>query len=393
VAKNALADLAAMVSTNVGTSPSAGMSVGGVSVSNSSIETVSSKVVKEKESKNSSVLNTKEDKFAALKAVEKALNKQFDTTLSIVRLGDRVGIDVPSISTELPTLDYNVLGCGGIPRGRIIEVLGPESSGKTTLALHLIAMEQKNTENLCAIVDAEHAIDVNYAAKLGVNVDELLISQPSSGEEALEIVEALIDSSAVSLIVVDSVAALTPRAELDGEMGQANMGLQARLMSQACRKLVGKAAMRGVTVLFINQIRMKIAVMYGSPETTTGGVALKFYASVRLDVRRKDVIGPKEQPIGHVLKIKAIKNKCGCPMRETLVNLLYESGIDTFGDFVNYAVSLGAIHQSGAWYDFKGERLGQGLTNTAECVRLNKELQTAIKDDVARIRAAQKEGK
>jgi recombination protein RecA len=293
VAKNALADLAAMVSTNVGTSPSAGMSVGGVSVSNSSIETVSSKVVKEKESKNSSVLNTKEDKFAALKAVEKALNKQFDTTLSIVRLGDRVGIDVPSISTELPTLDYNVLGCGGIPRGRIIEVLGPESSGKTTLALHLIAMEQKNTENLCAIVDAEHAIDVNYAAKLGVNVDELLISQPSSGEEALEIVEALIDSSAVSLIVVDSVAALTPRAELDGEMGQANMGLQARLMSQACRKLVGKAAMRGVTVLFINQIRMKIAVMYGSPETTTGGVALKFYASVRLDVRVKTLSDPR----------------------------------------------------------------------------------------------------
>jgi recombination protein RecA len=393
VAKNALADLAAMVSTNVGTSPNADMSVGGVSVSNSSIETVSPKVGKEKESKNSSVLNTKEEKFAALKAVEKALNKQFDTTGSLVRLGDKVGMVLPSTPTGLPTLDDYVLSCGGIPRGRIVEVYGPESSGKTTLALHIIACEQRDTDNLCAFVDAEHALDPTYAETLGVNVDELLVSQPDSGEDALETVEALVESRAVSVIVVDSVAALVPRAELDGEMGDSNMGLQARLMSQAMRKLIGKAAVNGVTVIFINQLRDKIGVMFGSPETTTGGKALKFYASIRLDVRRKEAIGPKEKPIGHVIKIKAVKNKVGPPFRETTVNLMYGSGIDTFADFVGNAVALGAIHQSGAWYDFKGERLGQGLTNTAECVRLNKELQAAIKDEVAKIRAAQKEGK
>jgi recombination protein RecA len=322
---------------------------------------------------------SKEDKFATLRAVEKALNKQFDTTMSIVRLGDRVGVPIPSISTGLPSLDYDVLGCGGIPRGRIIEVYGVESGGKTTLCLHIIAQEQNNTQNVCALVDAEHAFDPSYAALLGVNVDELIVSQTSSGEDALETVEALIDSDCVSLIVVDSVAALVPRAELDGEMGEAVMGLQARLMSQACRKLVGKASLKKVTVIFINQLREKIGVMYGSPEVTTGGKALKFYASVRLDVRRREVIGPKDQPLGHQLKIKAAKNKCGVPFHETFVNLLYGSGIDTFSDSVSYAVKLGVIEQKGAWFYMGGKNIAQGLTNLVECVKLSPELQEEIK--------------
>ena len=317
---------------------------------------------------------TKADKFDMLKAVAKTLDKQFSTTFSIVRLGSKVGVPIPSIQTNLPTLDYDVLQCGGIPRGRLVEIYGPESSGKTTLCLHIIAQEQKNTDNLVAIVDAEHAIDVSYAAKLGVNVDELLISQPNSGEEALETVEALVDSKTVSLIIVDSVAALVPRAELDGEMGDSHMGLQARLMSQACRKLVAKAAVNQVTIIFINQLREKIGIMFGSPETTTGGKALKFYASVRLDVRRRKIIGEKESPIGHQIEIKAVKNKCGSPMKSTLISLLYDSGIDTFADFIQYAVSAKSIEQSGAWYSFKGERIGHGLDNVTENLRSNPQL-------------------
>jgi recombination protein RecA len=347
--------------------------------------------IQEKKDTKSKVLETKEDKFAALKAVEKALNKQLDTTNSIVRLGSKVGKPVPSIATNLPTLDYGVIGSGGMPRGRIIEIFGPESSGKTTLCLHIIAQEQKNTNNLCAIVDAEHAIDVSYASKLGVNVDELLISQPSSGEDALETVEALIDSCAVSLIVVDSVAALVPRAELDGEMGDASMGLQARLMSQACRKLIGKASANQVTVIFINQLREKIGVIFGSPETTTGGKALKFYASLRLDVRRKDVIGPKESPTGHTLKVKAVKNKMGVPMKETFINLMYEDGIDTLSDFLSYAVTIGALKQSGPWVKFKEKNIGQGLTNAVNELRVNSGLFSEVKSEVERLRKEQNE--
>jgi recombination protein RecA len=337
-------------------------------------------------------LQSKEDKFAALKLVEKSLNKQLDTTMSIVRLGDRVGIPIPSISTDLPSLDYEVLGCGGIPRGRLIEIYGPESSGKTTLALHIIACEQRNTNNLCAIVDAEHALDPTYAASLGVNVDELLISQPDSGEAALETVEALIDSQAVSVIVVDSVAALVPRAELDGEMGDAVMGVQARLMSQACRKLIGKASTNGVTVIFINQLRDRIGIMFGSPETTTGGKALKFYASIRLDVRRKDVIGEKDNPIGHVIKIKAAKNKCGSPMRETFVRLVYGQGIDTWTDFVDYAAKVGVLDKSekGGYYSFNGEKVAQGLTNVIEAVKLDSTLKASIQTRLTEIRKEQK---
>lgn len=321
---------------------------------------------------------SKKDKFKMLEQVAKDLDKQFDTTLSIVRLGSKVGVQIPSIPTNIPSLDNEVIGCGGIPRGRIVEIYGPESSGKTTICLHIVACEQQNTDNICAYVDAEHAIDVTYAASLGVNVKELLISQPDSGEQALETVEALIDSKAVSLIIVDSVAALVPQAELDGEMGDSHMGLQARLMSQACRKLRGKAAANGITVIFINQIREKIGVLFGSPETTTGGRALKFFASLRLDVRRKDVIGDKERPDGHILKIKAVKNKVGAPMRETFVDLVYGKGLDTWKDLIDYGVTLGVIEKSGAWYSFNGERLGQGLTNAGESVRLSPEWKKEI---------------
>jgi recombination protein RecA len=315
------------------------------------------------------VLGTKEDKFKVLKELNKKLNKQFEVNVSLTRMGEKVGIRLPSISTNLPSLDEGVLQCGGIPIGRIIEIFGPESAGKTTLALHIISCEQAATSNLCAFIDAEHSLDPTYAASLGVNVGELIVSQPDSGEQALETVEELIDSRAVSVIVIDSVAALVPQAELDGEMGDANMGLQARLLSQAMRKLRGKANMNGVSLIFINQIRDKIGVMFGSPETTTGGKALKFYASIRLDVRRKDPIGPKEQPVGHTLKVKCVKNKCGAPMRETFINLLYGKGIDTFADTVSYGVTCGAIEQSGAWYSFKGERIAYGLENTIEKLR------------------------
>ena len=334
---------------------------------------------KPKENKVTKELTSKVDKFAALKAVERQLDKQFGTTLSITRLGDKVGIRVPSICTNLPSLDEGVIQSGGIPRGRLVEIYGPESSGKTTLCLHIIACEQKNNpESICAIVDAEHALDPTYASFLGVNVDELIVAQPSSGEECLETVEALVDSKTVSLIVVDSVAALVPRAELEGEMGDAHMGLQARLLSQACRKLTAKAAKNGVTIIFINQLRLKIGVVFGNPEVTTGGNALKFYASLRLDVRRKEPIGPKDNPIGHSLKIKAAKNKVGSPMRDCTINLLYDKGIDTFSDTIAYAVKIGVIEQSGAWYSFNGNRIAYGLDNVTDALRNDQKLFSEI---------------
>ncbi len=325
---------------------------------------------------------TKKDKFDILNDLNKQLNKKFDVKVSLVRLGDKVGVKVPSISTNLPSLDEEVIQCGGIPRGRIVEIFGPESAGKTTIALHIIACEQNNTDNLCAFVDAEHSLDPTYASTLGVNVDELVVSQPDSGEQALETVEELIDSGSVSLIVIDSVAALVPQAELDGEMGDSNMGLQARLLSQAMRKLRGKANIKGVTLIFINQIREKIGVMFGSPETTTGGRALKFFASLRLDVRRKDAIGAKEQPIGHTLKVKAVKNKLGAPMRETFITLLYGTGIDIFSDTIAYAVKIGVIEQTGAWYSYQGERIAYGLENTIEKLRTELELYEKIQQSI-----------
>ena len=338
-------------------------------------------VKKEKEKKETENPLTKKDKFVILAELNKTLNAQFKVDVSLTRLGQKVNVAIPCISTNLPSLDDDVLQCGGIPRGRIIEIYGPESSGKTTLALHIVACEQSATENLVAFVDAEHALDVTYAKKLGVNADELLISQPDSGEQALETVDQLIDSGAVSVIVIDSVAALVPQAELDGEMGDSNMGLQARLLSQAMRKLRGKAHLKGVTLIFINQIRDKIGVLFGSPEVTTGGRALKFFATVRIDVRRKEIIGEKERPIGHTMQIKAVKNKVGSPMRLAMIDLIYGVGFDTGADLVNNGVKYGVVEKSGVWYSFQGERIGQGLTNAGNTVRLNPELFKKILDE------------
>lgn len=335
------------------------------------------------------VITTKPDKFEILKHVAENLNKQFETTNTLQVLGKRVGQPFPSISTGLLSLDLVVFGCGGVPRGRIIEVFGPESSGKTTITLQIIAEEQKATENLVAFIDAEHALDVNYAKKLGVNIDELIISQPDSGEQALETAIALVESKAVSLIVIDSVAALVPQAELDGEMGDSHMGLQARLMSQAMRKLRGICAINGVTVIFINQIREKVGVIYGSPEVTTGGRALKFYSSVRLDVRRKSgeagLIGTKENPLGHVMRIKGVKNKMAVPFHEADIDLVYGVGVDKKSDFIRYAESIGVIEKAGAWYKYQGENIGQGLTNAASNVSLNPELAAKIKADIEEV--------
>ena len=296
-------------------------------------------------------------KWEAIRAVEKTLNKQFDTEKSIVRLGDKVGIPWPSIATGIMSFDKDVSGIGGIPRGRIVEIYGPESSGKTTLALHICAQEQKN-DAIVSFIDVEHALDPGYCAKLGVDVDNLLVSQPDAGEEALDTAIALVESKAVSLIVIDSVSALVPRAELEGDMGESHMGSSGRMMSQAMRKLRGICAINNVTIIFINQIREKIGVMFGSPETTSGGRALKFYSSIRLDVRR---VGGDDGKImeggnlvGHKLRIKAVKNKMGVPARECITELRYGKGFDLNSDIVDYAFSIGAIHKSGGWYKFEG---------------------------------------
>jgi len=301
-----------------------------------------------------------QDKWKIIEGVEKSLNKQFETEKSLVRLGDKVGIPWPSIATGIISFDRDVSGIGGIPRGRIIEIYGPESSGKTTLALHICAQEQKNG-NIVALIDAEHSIDPSYCNSLGVDVDNLLISQPDSGEDALDTAVALVESKAVSLIVIDSVSALVPRAELDGDMGESHMGLQARLLSQSMRKLRGICSINNVTIIFINQIREKIGVMFGSPETTSGGRALRFYASLRLDVRRvggdPGKIILNNELIGHVLKIKAVKNKMAVPFRETNCDLIYGKGFDTTNNTLDYALNHGIIHRSGGWIKFEGESL------------------------------------
>jgi len=324
---------------------------------------------------------TNADKLLALKGVEERLNKQFDTKNSLIRLGSRVGIKMPHIITGITSFDEEVLGVGGVPRGRVVEIYGPESSGKTTLVLEIIAAAQRNGE-LAAFVDAEHALDPNYASQLGVDVDNLYVSQPDYGEQALEAVIALVESRAVTIVAVDSVAALVPKAELDGEMGDSHMGLQARLMSQAMRKLVGICAVNEVTVIFINQLREKIGVVFGNPETTTGGRALKFYSSVRLDVRRdaNGNIKDGDKIIGHRLKIKAAKNKVATPFRETVVNLIYGQGIDRKADLITYGESLGVVEKSGAWYNYKGERLGNGLEKAKTSI--TPDLAAAISADI-----------
>jgi recombination protein RecA len=311
--------------------------------------------------------------FDREKAIELAIGsieKQFGKG-SIMRLGEgeNVAGDIATISTGSIGLDV-ALGVGGVPRGRVIEIYGPESSGKTTLALHVVAEAQK-TGGIAAFVDAEHALDTTYARKLGVRTDDLLISQPDTGEQALEIAEMLVRSNAIDVLVIDSVAALVPRAEIEGEMGDQHMGLQARLMSQALRKLTGVIAKSRTCVIFINQIRMKIGVMFGNPETTTGGNALKFYATVRLDIRRTGAIKDGEKVLGSRTRVKVVKNKLAPPFREHEFDLLYGEGISKAGDLLDLATDLGIIDKSGAWYSYQGERIGQGRDAARDFLKAN----------------------
>jgi recombination protein RecA len=312
---------------------------------------------------------------AALANIEKKFGKG-----SIMRLGEREVSDIPAISTTSLSLDAAV-GVGGVPRGRIVEIYGPESSGKTTLALHIVAEAQK-AGGVAAYIDAEHAMDADYAGKLGVDVDQLLISQPDSGEQALEIAEALVRSNGVDVIVVDSVAALVPRAELDGEMGDSLPGLQARLMSQALRKLTAIVAQSNTCFIFINQIREKIGVMFGNPETTTGGRALKFYSSLRLDIRRIGAIKDGDRVVGNRTKVKVAKNKVAPPFRECEFDIMYGEGISREGDLLDLAVAQRAVEKSGAWFSYKGERLGQGRENAKTALRENPEVLRRIERDV-----------
>ncbi|MGA9584718.1 MAG: recombinase RecA [Terracidiphilus sp.] len=309
------------------------------------------------------------------KAVELALSqieKQFGKG-SIVRLGSREAlVPISVISTGSISFDA-ALGVGGVPRGRVIEVFGPESSGKTTITLQIIAEAQRNG-GLAAFVDAEHALDPMYAKKLGVDVDNLLVSQPDSGEQALEITEALVRSGAIDVLVVDSVAALVPKAELDGEMGDSHMGLQARLMSQALRKLTGTVSKSRTSLIFINQIREKIGVMFGNPETTTGGRALKFYSSVRVDIRRIAAIKEGDVVTGNRTKVKIVKNKVAAPFREAEFDILYGEGISREGDVLDLAVANNIVEKSGAWYSYSGERIGQGRENTRNFLKENKDI-------------------
>ena len=312
---------------------------------------------------------------AALSNIEKKFGKG-----SIMRLGEREVSDIPAISTTSISLDVAV-GIGGVPRGRIIEIYGPESSGKTTLALHIVAEAQK-AGGVAAYIDAEHAMDADYAGKLGVDIDQLLISQPDSGEQALEIAEALVRSNGIDVIVIDSVAALVPRAELDGEMGDSLPGLQARLMSQALRKLTAIVSQSNTCFIFINQIREKIGVMFGNPETTTGGRALKFYASMRLDIRRIGAIKDGDRVVGNRTRVKVAKNKVAPPFRECEFDIMYGEGISRQGDVLDLAAAQGVIDKSGAWFSYKGDRLGQGRENAKQSLKENPELLKRIEREV-----------
>ncbi|HOU78750.1 MAG TPA: recombinase RecA [Syntrophales bacterium] len=330
------------------------------------------------------------------KAVDLAISqieRQFGKG-AIMKLGGSEKIDVPVIPTGALSLDI-ALGVGGVPRGRIIEIYGPESGGKTTLALHIVAEAQKRN-GLAAFIDAEHALDVGYARKIGVNTDELLIAQPDTGEQALEIAETLVRSGALDVLVVDSVAALVPRAELEGEMGDAQMGLQARLMSQALRKLTGSISKSRTTVVFINQLRMKIGVFFGSPETTTGGNALKFYASMRLDIRKVTSLKQGQDVIGMRTRVKVVKNKVAPPFRETEFDIIFGEGISREGDLLDLAAENAVIEKSGAWYSYKGERLGQGRDNTRTFLKEHpevlREIEAAVREKFGLKAAAEAEG-
>ena len=309
---------------------------------------------------------------AALSQIERAFGKG-----SIMRLGKNPqSIEIETISTGSLGLDI-ALGVGGLPKGRVIEVYGPESSGKTTLALHTIAEAQKKG-GICAFVDAEHALDPVYARKLGVNVDDLLISQPDTGEQALEITDTLVRSGAIDVLVVDSVAALTPRAEIEGEMGDVQPGLQARLMSQALRKLTASISRSNCMVIFINQIRMKIGVMYGSPETTTGGKALKFYASVRLDIRRISTLKERDEATGNQVRVKVVKNKVAPPFKQVEFDIMFGEGISKVGELIDLGVKAGMVEKSGAWFSFDSQRLGQGRENAKSFLKANPDMAAKI---------------
>ncbi len=313
---------------------------------------------------------------AALSQIERAFGKG-----SIMRLGQReIAVEAEAVSTGSLGLDI-ALGIGGLPRGRVIEIYGPESSGKTTLALHVIA-EAQRTGGTCAFIDAEHALDPSYAKKLGVNIDEVLISQPDAGEQALEIADTLVRSGAIDVLVVDSVAALVPRAELEGEMGDTHVGLQARLMSQALRKLTGSISRSRCMVIFINQIRMKIGVMFGNPETTTGGNALKFYASVRLDIRRIGSIKDKETVVGNQTRVKVVKNKVAPPFRVVEFDIMYGDGISKVGELVDLGVAASVVEKSGAWFSYNGQRIGQGRENAKAFLKENQQIANEIEQKI-----------
>jgi len=327
-------------------------------------------------------LDDLKERTKALDIAVGQIEKQFGKG-SIMRLGQRGAIaPMEVISTGAISIDY-ALGIGGLPRGRVIEIFGPESSGKTTLALQVIAEAQK-TGGMAAFVDAEHALDAQYAQKLGVDLENLLVSQPDHGEQALEITEVLIRSNSVDVVVVDSVAALVPKAEIDGEMGEAQMGLQARLMSQALRKLTGVVSKSKTTLIFINQLREKIGVMFGNPETTTGGRALKFYASVRIDIRRIASIKDGDQIIGGRTRVKVVKNKVAPPFREAEFDVMYGEGISREGDLIDLAVEKRIVEKSGAWFAYAGERLGQGRENAKQFLKENPDIRRTIEDRVRR---------
>ena len=320
------------------------------------------------------------DKQKALESALAQIERQFGKG-SIMRLGqDNPVMDVEATSSGSLGLDI-ALGIGGLPKGRIIEIYGPESSGKTTLTLHVVAEEQKKG-GICAFVDAEHALDPQYAKKLGVNLDDLLISQPDTGEQALEIVDTLVRSGAVSLIVIDSVAALVPKSEIEGEMGDMQMGSQARLMSQAMRKLTGSIGKSNCMEVFINQIRMKIGVMFGSPETTTGGNALKFYASVRLDIRRIGSIKDRDEVTGNTTRVKVVKNKVAPPFKEVEFDIMYGEGISKTGELVDLGVKAGVVEKSGSWYSYGDERIGQGRENAKAFLKANPAMAATIEDKI-----------
>jgi recombination protein RecA len=329
------------------------------------------------------------DKAKALEAALAQIDRAFGKG-SVMKLGSREAMEVEAISSGSLGLDI-ALGIGGLPRGRVVEIYGPESSGKTTLALHVIAEAQK-AGGTAAFVDAEHALDPAYAKKLGVNIDELIVSQPDTGEQALEIVDTLVRSNAIDVLVVDSVAALVPRAEIEGEMGDSHVGLQARLMSQSLRKLTGSISRSRCIVIFINQLRMKIGVMYGNPETTTGGNALKFYASVRLDIRRTGQIKDRDDVVGNTTRVKVVKNKVAPPFKQVEFDIMYGEGISKIGEILDLGAKAGVVEKSGAWFSFDSIRIGQGRENSKKYLRDNPEIcariEKAIRDNATGISEA-----